>query len=106
MRKIIILIVSILLGINGLHANTNSISNFKVSESCLVDIQNKRDSSINQYYTGLVFSKDVTTARKSSNQQIMKKINLLIGSTSTLFYKEESSSENGIYLKEILTFCL
>ncbi len=95
MKKILIFTFYLVLATDLLYAKTG---NFKISESCLLDIQKKRDSSIDKYYTSLVFSKDVVSAKEESTKQIMKKINLLIGATSTLYFKNESSSKNNIYL--------
>jgi len=101
MKKIVILILYVLFGANLLVATTNKESNFTVVESCLVDLQKKRDSFLDNYYTSLVFSSNLKDARNSSKNQMVKKINLQISATSTLYYKNESTSVNNIYIKEI-----
>jgi len=99
MYKIIISILFMIISSNSLFASTEE-SNFKVLNSCLIDIQKKRDNLVDTYYTNLVFSEDVTIARKKVKAQLLKKVSLQIGATSILYYKHESVSRNNHYIKE------
>ena len=93
------ILISLILLFNFLYSDTNIKNNFIIKNNCLSDIQNIRDKFVNKYYTGLVFSNNLSTARIQSNKQILKKINLLIGSTSTLIFRNEIILKNNIYLK-------
>jgi len=69
-------------------------------DGCLMGIQNLKKSSKKDFYTSLIFDNNIQKAQKKAQKEILKKINLQISATTTMYYKNETFTKNSIILKE------